>query len=252
MNQADGQQFSDDLDNDAGTTQADDTTTQETATQEDEQEEDLNDDLPQVSELDMLKQRAKLMGITHSGNIGLEALRAKVNAKIGEMEKAEENRISAENDEAEVESAEADAGLLNPLVGDTAGKTPARKLTLREQVRRDALALVRVRITCMDPKKKDLAGELLAVGNKYTGMVRKFVPYGEATDEGYHIPKILYDELNSRRFQNIRTYKDRRTGTQRVETTMAKEFAIEVLPQLDAEGLAQLAAAQAAAGSFKD
>jgi hypothetical protein len=134
---------------------------------------------------------------------------------------------------------------------------PGRKMTklerenaLRHQLKRDKMALVRVRITNLNPAKKDLPGEIFTVANKYLGTVRKYVPYGEVTDNGYHIPVCIYEQLEDRRFQNIRTVKDRRTGVNRVETNWAKEFAIEILPQLTREELDRLANAQAAAGSI--
>jgi hypothetical protein len=186
-----------------------------------------------AAELVALKARAKVMGISHSGNIGLEALRAKVNAKInGEPDPAPEQPEQ-----------------LNPLVGDEAGKTPASKKTLRQQQMEEQLALVRVRIQNLDPRKKDLPGEIFCVGNEIIGTVRKYIPYGEVTDGGYHIPRILYNELDSRKFLNIRTKKNRATGQIVVETSWAKEFAFEVLPPLTAEELARLANAQAASGS---
>jgi len=112
------------------------------------------------------------------------------------------------------------------------------------------MKLVRLRIQNLDPKKKDLPGEIFTVANEYLGTVKKFVPYGEVTEEGYHVPYCIYRMMDARKFLNIRTVKDRRTGIERVESTWAKEFALEVLPQLTAKELAELANAQKAAGSF--
>lgn len=182
-------------------------------------------------ELTVLKQRARAMGITFSNNIGVDALREKVNAKIqGQPDPA----------------AEAPKEELNPLAGDEAGNTPVAKKSKRRQQMDEQLKLVRVRITNLDPRKKDLPGEVFCVGNELIGTVKKFIPYGEVTDNGYHIPYILYKELDSRKFLNIRTRKNRVNGQIIVETSWAKEFAFEVLPQLTREELAQLAAAQAA------
>ena len=108
------------------------------------------------------------------------------------------------------------------------------------------MALVRVRITNLDPKKKDLPGEIITVANQYIGTVRKYVPFGEVTDNGYHVPQCIFKVLDSRRFLNIRTIRDAKSGRIRVETNYAKEFALEVLPQLTNEELNQLAANQAA------
>lgn len=107
---------------------------------------------------------------------------------------------------------------------------------------------VRVRVTNMDPKKKDLPGEIWTVANEYLGTVRKFVPYGEQTDDGFHIPYCLYRLLDSKRFLHIRDVKDRTTGIVRQDKVWAKEFSLDVLPTLTQGELDRLAAAQAAAG----
>lgn len=204
----------------------------------------MNNDQPQndttaeqqPDEMSLLKQRATMMGIKFSNNIGLEALKAKIAEKMDGV--------------TSTEAAAPDA--LNPLAGDKAGQAPVTQKTLRQQLLEEQMKMVRVRITCLDPKKKDLHGEILTVANEYIGTVRKFVPYGEATEDGYHIPHILYKLLDSRKFLSIRSFKDKRTGHQRVESSWAKEFAIEVLPQLTQAELNRLATAQAAAGSLNN
>jgi len=182
----------------------------------------------QPTELDMLKERARFMGITFSNNIGLDSLKKKIEAKMnGEPDVANTNDVT------------------NPLVPTVSAGV--KMMTLREQVVSQAMKLVRVRITNMDPKKKDLPGEIITVANEYIGNVRKYIPYGEQTEDGYHVPQCIYDVLDSRKFLNIRTIKDPRTGTPRTHTTWAKEFALDVLPQLTQVELNKLAAAQKAA-----
>lgn len=189
-----------------------------------------------VDELALLKERAKQMGIPFSNNISLETLRKRISDKM-------EGKVEPE---------------VNPLTGDVeiAAITTAPKkldakqnaLALRKMMQRDQMKLVRVRITNMDPKKKDLPGEIWTVSNEYLGNVRKMIPYGEQTDEGFHIPYCLFRLLQSKRFLHIRTVKDRVTGVERQEKQWVKEFSLDVLPDLTKEELARLAAAQAAAG----
>lgn len=186
-------------------------------------------DLP--DELAVLKERAKMMGIAFSNNISVETLRARIAAKM-------EGQPDPATPHAEPQA--------NPLVGDTPGE---KTLTLRERLVRDEMKLVRLRITNLDPKKKDLPGEIFTLANRYLGTVRKYIPYGEVTDNGYHVPYCIYKELESRRFLNIRVVK--KGGREHVETSWAKEFALEVLPQLTKEELARLATAQAAAGAVE-
>lgn len=181
-------------------------------------------------ELTLLKDRARHMGISHSPNIGLEALRKKI-----------ADKLSGETDAAPAAAADAEEPEAVEL-------NPAQR---RRQIRRDALALVRVRITNMNPSKADLPGEIFTVANKYLGIVKKFIPYGEATDNGYHIPKVLYDQLKDRKFLQVKTKPNPRNPAQiEVERRWVPEFGIEILPALTEEDLKRLANQQAAAAGM--
>ena len=182
--------------------------------------------------LQALKQKATLMGITFSNNIGEEALAKKIEDKLAS------NAPVAQTSE------------LNPLDGDVAGSKPKAKMTLRQRQIAEQMALTRDRITCMNPQKKDLQGEIYTVANEFIGNVRKFIPYGEASEGGYHIPKCLLTMLQEKKFLQITTVKDKRTGTTRPVTKEVREFAIEILPPLTQEELRELATAQIAAGSI--
>lgn len=178
-------------------------------------------DSPEADELTMLKNRATMMGITFSNNIKLETLKARISEKLAEDD-VKEVAIESKN---EIQA-------------------------MREELLASQMKLVRIRIANLDPKKKDLPGEIFTVANEYIGTVRKFVPYGEATDDGYHVPFCIYTMLEEKRFLHIRSSADRRTGAIRTETSWQKEFAIEVLPQLTPAELEDLAKAQLAAGSI--
>jgi hypothetical protein len=184
----------------------------------------------QPTELDLLKQRGKLIGLTFSNNISVETLREKIRAKL----------------EGEPSKDEGDSPQTHAL--DTT-QPVGKPETLAQKMQREQMKLVRLRITNLDPKKKDLPGEIITVANRYLGTVRKYIPFGEVTDNGYHVPYCIYTELQSRQFLNIRTIKDQRTGTNRIETTLAREFALEILPPLTKEELDRLATSQIAAGT---
>ena len=189
-------------------------------------------------ELGMLKQRARMMGITFSNNISVETLKAKIQEKMdGKSDDAPKiDELGDDNP---------------PTLQDPEAPVPAPKETLRQKVKREGMKLVRCRIMNLDPKKKDLPGEIFTVANEYLGTVRKFIPFGEVTENGYHVPQCIFDMMKGRKFLNIRTYKDRRNNNQiRVEQNWAPEFALEVLPPLTKEELGKLAAAQAAAGGL--
>lgn len=196
-----------------------------------DQSQERAPDAPTMNEKEVLMQRARLLGIEFSNNIGIETLRQRIAAKIeGAPEPKPEPELEA-----------------NALTGEDPA---APKKSLRQELFDEEMRLIRVRITCMDPKKKDLQGEIFTVANEYLGTVRKFVPFGEATEDGFHIPKVIYTMLEERRFLNITTKRDRVTGAMVPSTNYAKEFAIEVLPPLTELELARLATAQAAAGSI--
>ena len=192
----------------------------------------------QPSELDMLKSRAKLMGITFSNNIGLDALKT----KIEEHKQASEAKTQTQ---APVQTNEQ-----QPEAQTENQKKKAKTLSLRTHLQKEKMKLIRLRITNLDPKKKDLPGEILTTGNEYLGTVRKFVPFGEATDNGYHVPYCLYEMMRDRKFLSIKTRKGPK-GQTIVEQQMVREFALEILPPLTEAELARLSAAQLSAGGVE-
>jgi len=198
-------------------------------------------------ELSHLKERARLLGIRFSPSIKAETLRDRINAALTDepaeaAAKVEEPAAPAEA-AAKVEEPAAPAAPLSPL---------AQKAALRKKLIKEEMKLVRLRITNMNPHKKDLHGEIFTVANKYLGIVKKYVPYGEATDEGYHVPYIIYRQLKDRKFLQIKTRKDpKNTGQILVDQRWVNEFAIEVLPQLTAAELAELKALQMASAGLR-
>lgn len=192
-----------------------------------------------MDEFELLKERARKLGINFSNNIRIETLRERVNNKL----------------EGKEETPEVNALELGAEIAEAKDTVPVEaispKMSIRQQVRKEALKLIRVRITNLDPKKKDFPGELITIANEYIGTVSKFIPFDESSDEGYHIPYCIYELLKDRQFLQIRSTKDRRTGTNKVETKYVREFAIEVLDPLTPEELKELAIAQAAAGSIE-
>lgn len=187
----------------------------------------------QVDELSILKQRATLMGLKFSNNIGLEALRKKV------------------SDAQEGITEEPEVAQVNPLETETAAPKEETRTEMARRIRLEQTKLVRIRIQNLDPKKKELPGEIITVANDYMGTVRKFVPYGEQTDNGYHVPYCIYQFLKERKFLNIRVTKGK-NGRPNIQQGWVREFSIEVLPPLTQEELTNLAQAQIAAGSLND
>lgn len=169
-------------------------------------------------DFEVLKERAKLLGITYPAKITTEGLRTLIREHREALDKS------------------------NPVVEPSDN--------IRKVIRDDAMKLVRVRIMNMNPRKKEIKGELITVANEFIGTVTKFIPFDpEFSANGYHIPKCIYENIKERQFLNVRTIKDKTTGRTRVSESWAKEYALEVLPQLTDKELKELAAAQAASGS---
>ena len=175
-----------------------------------EQNQETTVDVKQ--EREALKARCQLLGIQTQGNQSNETLRALIRAKQDEMDAAARQANPAAFDEA-VETSE--------------GRTPS----LREYLKSEALKLVRVRISCMNPQLAKLGSVIITTGNEYIGTVRKVVFFGEKTENGYHIPQIILNVLQRRKFQQIVEERGHQ-GHMVPRARWMKEFNIEVLPPL--------------------
>ncbi|QGH72826.1 MAG: hypothetical protein [Podoviridae sp. ctLUJ1] len=175
-------------------------------------------------EMAALKARARLLKITVRGNPSLETMRKLVNDAITGVSEDEKS-----GDESATES-----------------RAPLSKQDKEKQIHDDALRLVRVKIACMNPAKRDVQGEIISVGNKIVGTVKKFIPFIAANHpDGYHIPNILYQHLKQRKYQGFRTITHS-NGQKTQKAELFNEFAIEVLPNLTPEQMQELARIQAA------
>lgn len=163
-------------------------------------------------EREALKARCQLLGIQTQGNQSNETLRALIRAKQDEMDAAARQANPAAFDEA-VETSE--------------GRTPS----LREYLKTEALKLVRVRISCMNPQLAKMGSVIITTGNEYTGTVRKVVFFGEKTENGYHIPQIILNVLQRRKFQQVVEERNHK-GHLVPRARWMKEFNIEILPPL--------------------
>ena len=179
-------------------------------------------DEPQLDELTLLKQRAQTLGIKFHPSIGLESLRSKVSAALtgGDAEEAAEEPVP------EAPAAES-------------------RIQMRNRLRKEASALVRVRVTCMNPNKKEWKGEIFTASNSIVGTFRKYVQFN--TEEGWHVPQIILNMIKARQFQTFYTIKNER-GVAVRKGKLVPEFAVEVLPPLTEKELLELSRRQALAG----
>lgn len=181
-----------------------------------------NEDELVVDELEVLKARADKLGIKYHPSISL----AKLKEKVAE-------------------------GLADETPEEVVTVKPGKEtdVQLKARKRREANALIRIRVSCMNPNKKEWDGEIITTGNTNTGTIKKFVPFN--SDEGYHVPHMIYEQLLQRQCQVFVTVKDNR-GNKVRKGKLIKEFAIEVLPPLTEKELKELAQRQAMASGSAD
>ena len=175
-----------------------------------------------ADELTTLKARADLIGVSYHPSIGVDKLREKVNAAL--------------------------AGKILPLEASTpptlaqvAQESEGERLF---RLRNEQLALVRIRLACMNPNKAEWDGEIFTVGNSLVGTITKYVPFN--ADEGWHVPQILLDTLMDRQCQIFVTGKTK-NGVSTRQGKLIKEFSIQLLPPLTQDELHDLAQRQAMA-----
>ena len=122
----------------------------------------------------------------------------------------------------------------------------------RQVVRAKALTLVRVRITNLDPADAQLTGSIQTVVGRHIGKVSKFIPYGDESEEGYHIQQCLLDRLKEMKFVLRKEKKGGQFGVKQYKTTLVSKFSIEILPPLTTEARGALASRQAASGAISN
>lgn len=131
---------------------------------------------------------------------------------------------------------------------DTVSPEATAYLEMKE-LRLDLMKLVRIKISCLNPAKTDLPGEILTIHNDVVGTVKKFIPYNEA-GEAYHVPNILLKMLQRKQFLQI---KEPPKGSRAPATKrLVREYSIEILDQLTERELGDLRKAQNAAASSSE
>jgi hypothetical protein len=125
----------------------------------------------------------------------------------------------------------------------TETSTKAHKDMSRAERKKAASEMVRIRVTCMNPLKKEWDGEIFTAGNSAVGTFRKMVPFNEE----WHVPRIILNMLKQRKCQVFTNKRNPKTGITYREGKLIPEFAIEELPPLTKEELKDLAQRQAMA-----
>jgi hypothetical protein len=205
--------------------------------------ENTNADVEQgPSELSMLKERADVMGIKYHPNIGLDKLKAKIEEVQNPPENPEvikpdmgltpDPYAAHRGEESATIAAAARVQGDNTLIPGKV-QTPAQ---LQAKRRKDALRLVRIRVSNMNPLKGNMKGEILSVGNSELGMVKKFIPFN--AEQGWHVPNILLEELRNRKFMSH--YEVKIGNKKHKRHKLIPEYSIELMEPLTAKELDEL------------
>jgi hypothetical protein len=183
--------------------------------------------------LEGLKKKADLMGIKYHHRIGVEKLTNLIKEHEAAAEKPAEPRPQTAPGAA-------------PAIAKKEEALPkgVRKLTRMEHLRREASRQVRIRVTCMNPAKKEWEGEIYTVSNSVVGTFKKFVPFNN--EDGWHVPNIIYKHMKERQCQIFYNVKGPR-GNKIRKGKLIRELNIEVLPPLTAQERSELARKQAMA-----
>lgn len=188
-------------------------------------------------ELTTLKNRARLMGVPFSPNIGLATLKIRVDEAItGQIPDKPEDVLTPE----ETPKVEA----VKPRTWLTHEEFVAEQRAHNHSI---SNRLVRIVVTCNNPLKREWEGDIFSVGSAKKGTFKKFVPFNNQA--GYHVPYIIYTEIEAKMYTYFYNTKGSR-GEKIRKGKFAKEFNVEVLPPLTAKELAALKQRQLAANTI--
>lgn len=184
-----------------------------------------------TDELTALREQADELGIKYHHRAGEAKLKELINAYL-----ADDSDLKVDDDVAASKKTEK----IVPMT-----QQEYRKSTDSDR-KRLAGRLVRCRITCMDPAKREWKGEIISVGSAKLGTFKKFIPFD---GREYHIPQIIYDVLKERKYSTFYTVRNHR-GVEIRKSRLAPAFAIEVLPPLTPAEIKDLKKQQALAGGW--
>jgi hypothetical protein len=167
------------------------------------------------AELESLRKKADLMGISYSGNTSLEKLREKVAKVQGTIEEEEE------------------------------------KQTVYNSLYDEKMKLVRCQVQCLDPQYKNSGGVFISLSNAVLGSHKWFIYFNQPI----MITQWAYDYLKNCKYvdrsERGRRGNDGLTHSKTVNTDM-KSYAITDLPMLTEEELKKLAEEQTATGRLEN
>ena len=212
----------------------------------------------EATEVSVVREMANELDISFSGNSGIETIKGKIVAKLNEApaetpdvepkQDATPSFLSEGADEP-IEVAKAVVKPAGPTVEELLEMDPTKvadPVLRRQVVRAQGLKLRRISIMNNDPSEADIPSVLVTIVNKYLGKVSKLVPFGEGSENGYHVPQVVYDYLKAQKFVLRRKKKGTSFGVPQYSNHMIKKYTITDLPDLTPAEIKNLADRQIA------
>lgn len=178
-----------------------------------------------------------------------------------QVETPEENNRRALVERAEILGLKFPKNITTPKLAELVAEalsnpeSEQKELNVAAQQYQDMLALVRVRITVLNPAKQSWDGEIFSVGNDRIPVQKRYIPFN-AVDGVWHIERIFVEMLKSRKYQFMTEHatgsNPKAYGVDTSKIKLLPEFSIEELPPLTKEELEELGKQQAMQGSIQN
>jgi hypothetical protein len=227
--------------------------------------EELGHIVKQTEDKDLLRRIATMLDVSFSGNTGVDRLKSNIVealnlependtdendpiVKAGKQLKADPGQNVEVKPQSVMEMSKTLQAQLDPF--DPKWSEVERRAIVRAR----AMRLHRVKISNLDPNDAAVPGAIITVFNKYTGKVSKYIPFGDETEHGYHVPEIILNELKNRTFVMRKETRERGQasafGVKKYRNVIMKKFNIEELDALTESEIQYLANDQKARGAI--
>jgi len=196
------------------------------------------------SDLDSLKAQAADLGVKHHPAMGAEKLQKLIDKHLADEEP---KPVHVQPTEIMTVSEITELQELRKMKLELDAKSKKAPVLTESQKRaaviKKAGKLIRIRVTCMNPNKRDWEGEMYTVSNDLVKFA-KYVPFNN--DEGWHVPQMILNHMKERQCQVFFTSIDDR-GNKTRKGKLVPELAIEIMNPLTVTELQELAQRQSMA-----
>ena len=193
-----------------------------------------------------IRQQADGLGVTYHHKAGIAKIQAAIEAHLDEaqhgsdpVEPVKEQPVPLVTSVV-TELSEKQQRLLDTPVVPMSEKQ--YRLNARIENKRKVSSLIHCKVVCMNPNKREWAGEILSVGSAKLGTWKRYVPFNTE----WHVPKILFDMMKEKKCTIFQAGKNER-GHPTKKSVLINEYNIEVLDPLTKEELEKLRIKQAMA-----